>query len=207
MRRPQPGRRGSVQLSAGAWRCGAVSCWPPSRTSTRWGGTARRSIRMPSCSPKSSIPARWIAPNVTSTSTRNGAPRPMPTRPFPRCSTSSSSASTNSPRAPSGISGMRRHSTVSTLMGEKRYVPLWDRTEVAREGVTCDHLPPDPGGIQPRERRATDRSGPIYDPMTGGGDGSTLKDVIAKRDQYKVKTGSRWRRAGHPHRTSSTSPR
>ncbi len=84
---------------------------------------------------------------------------------------------------------MRCHSTVSTSMGEKRYVPLWDRTEVAREGVTCItcHRIQEEYNRVNGERRIV--PGSIYDPMTGGGDGSTLKDVIAKRDQYKVKTG------------------
>lgn len=83
---------------------------------------------------------------------------------------------------------MRCHSTVSTSMGEKRYVPLWDRTEVAREGVTCItcHRIDEEYNRVDGERRVV--PGSIYAAMTGSGNGANLKEVIAHKDQYKVKT-------------------
>ena len=32
---------------------------------------------------------------------------------------------------------VRCHQQVGTQMGEKREVPLWERSEIAREGITC----------------------------------------------------------------------
>lgn len=83
---------------------------------------------------------------------------------------------------------VRCHISVGTTLSESRHMPLWDRAQVSREGVTCVtcHRVKEDYGKVNGERKIS--KGKIYDPMLGATDGKTLKSVIAQKDFYKVKT-------------------
>ena len=84
---------------------------------------------------------------------------------------------------------VRCHAGVGTSLGEKRELPLWKRAKVSREGVTCIscHRIDEEYGRVNGERRIV--PGDIYQPMTGATTGEGLKQVLASKDFYKVKTG------------------
>lgn len=81
---------------------------------------------------------------------------------------------------------VRCHASVGTTMGEPRWTSIWKRKQVAREGITCVtcHRISEEFGKVNGERRI--HEGDIHHPMYGAGNGKNLKDVIAKKDHYKV---------------------
>lgn len=83
---------------------------------------------------------------------------------------------------------LRCHATVGTSLGEKRELPLWERSQVSREGVTCItcHRINEEYGRVNGERRVI--PGDIYQPMGSTTDSNQLAEVLAKKDFYKVKT-------------------
>ena len=83
---------------------------------------------------------------------------------------------------------LRCHATVGTSIGEKRELPLWQRTRVSREGITCItcHRINEEYGRVNGERRVV--PGDIYQPMASTTDSNQLAEVLAKKDFYKVKT-------------------
>jgi nitrate/TMAO reductase-like tetraheme cytochrome c subunit len=83
---------------------------------------------------------------------------------------------------------VRCHATVGTTLGEKRELPLWDRSEVSREGVTCItcHRINEEYGRVNGERRIV--PGDIHTPMTGAGNGAGLQTVLTNQAFYKVRT-------------------
>jgi hypothetical protein len=83
---------------------------------------------------------------------------------------------------------VRCHAGVGTTMGEKREMPLWERSKVSREGVTCItcHRVKEEYAKVNGERRI--EPGDIFQAMTGTGDGNGLAAVVAAKDSFKVKT-------------------
>ncbi len=88
---------------------------------------------------------------------------------------------------------VRCHSQVGTQLGEKRETPLWERSQISREGVTCItcHRVKEQYGKVNGERRV--EPGKIYEPVYGSGEKSVLKDILADKDTYSVKTSKEGR--------------
>lgn len=84
---------------------------------------------------------------------------------------------------------VRCHQQVGTQLGEKRETPLWERSQISREGVSCItcHRVKEQYGKVNGERRV--EPGKIYEPVYGSGEKSVIKDVLANMDTYSVKTG------------------
>jgi hypothetical protein len=84
---------------------------------------------------------------------------------------------------------VRCHQQVGTQRGEERWLPLWERSAVAREGVTCItcHRISEQYAKTNGERSIV--PGDIHTPVTGAGDGEKLGEVIAQKDSYRVSTG------------------
>jgi len=85
---------------------------------------------------------------------------------------------------------VRCHQQVGTQLGESRETPLWERTAVSREGVTCItcHRVKEQYGKVNGERRV--EPGTIHEPVYGSGEKSVIKDVLAAKDSYSVKTST-----------------
>ena len=83
---------------------------------------------------------------------------------------------------------VRCHQQVSTQLGENRETPLWEMSQIGREGVTCItcHRVKEQYGKVNGERRV--EPGKIYDPVFGTGEKSVIKDVIANPETYSIKT-------------------
>ena len=83
---------------------------------------------------------------------------------------------------------VRCHQQVGTQLGESRETPLWERSQISREGVTCItcHRVKEQYGKVNGERRV--EPGKIYEPVYGSGEKSVIKDVLANKDTYSVKT-------------------
>lgn len=83
---------------------------------------------------------------------------------------------------------VRCHMSVGTALNEPREAPLWQRSPVSREGVTCIscHRVADEYGKTNGERRIV--PGSIYQPVYGpfGGDG--VAEVLKNRGRYRVAT-------------------
>jgi nitrate/TMAO reductase-like tetraheme cytochrome c subunit len=85
---------------------------------------------------------------------------------------------------------VRCHQQVGTQLGEPRDTPLWARSPISREGVSCItcHRVREAYGKVNGERRV--KPGKIYEPVYGSGEKSVIKDVIANKDTYSVKTST-----------------
>ena len=85
---------------------------------------------------------------------------------------------------------VRCHQQVGTQLGEARETPLWERSQISREGVTCItcHRVKEEYGKVNGERRV--EPGNIYEPVYGSGKQSVIKDVLAKKETYSVKTST-----------------
>jgi nitrate/TMAO reductase-like tetraheme cytochrome c subunit len=83
---------------------------------------------------------------------------------------------------------VRCHQQVGTQLGEGRETPLWERAQISREGISCItcHRVKEQYGKVNGERRV--EAGKIYDPVYGSGEKSVIKDVLANKDKYLVKT-------------------
>ncbi|HUF77843.1 MAG TPA: multiheme c-type cytochrome [Thermoanaerobaculia bacterium] len=81
---------------------------------------------------------------------------------------------------------MRCHATVSTSLGESRAMPLWERSQVSREGVTCVtcHRVDEYYGKVNGERRIL--RGDIREPVYGSIGGAGVAEVIENREAYNV---------------------
>lgn len=81
---------------------------------------------------------------------------------------------------------VRCHQQAGTQQGEKRELPLWERSAVAREGVTCItcHRVSENYGKVNGER--TIQPGTINAPIVGAGAATHLNDVISNSDEYGV---------------------
>ncbi|MGH8515392.1 MAG: multiheme c-type cytochrome, partial [Gammaproteobacteria bacterium] len=83
---------------------------------------------------------------------------------------------------------VRCHQQVGTQLGEARETPLWARSQISREGVSCItcHRVKEQYGKVNGERRV--ERGKIYEPVYGSGEKSVIKDVLANKETYSVKT-------------------
>ncbi len=83
---------------------------------------------------------------------------------------------------------VRCHQQVGTQRGEERWQPLWARSQVAREGVTCItcHRVTDEYAKVNGER--TVQPGDIHTPVSGTGEDGKLDDVLQQKDFYRVAT-------------------
>ena len=88
---------------------------------------------------------------------------------------------------------VRCHQQVGTQLGENRETPLWKRSQISREGVTCItcHRVSEQYGKVNGERRV--EPGKIFEPVFGSGQQSVIKDVIAKKETYTVATSEKER--------------
>jgi hypothetical protein len=85
---------------------------------------------------------------------------------------------------------VRCHQQVGTQLGEARETPLWARSQISREGVSCItcHRVKENYGKVNGERRV--EPGKIYEPVYGSGEKSVIKDVLANKETYSVKTST-----------------
>ena len=85
---------------------------------------------------------------------------------------------------------VRCHMSVGTTLGEKRDAPLWERSQISREGVTCItcHRVNEQFTKVNGDRRI--EPGDIHQPMYGpiGGDG--VAEVVNNKGEYKVATSA-----------------
>ena len=83
---------------------------------------------------------------------------------------------------------VRCHQQVGTQLGENRETPLWARSQISREGVTCItcHRVKEQYGKVNGERRV--EPGKIFEPVYGSGEKSVIKDILADKETYSVKT-------------------
>jgi nitrate/TMAO reductase-like tetraheme cytochrome c subunit len=83
---------------------------------------------------------------------------------------------------------VRCHQQVGTQLGENRETPLWARSQISSEGVTCItcHRVKEQYGKVNGERRV--EPGKIFDPVYGSGEQSVIKDILADKETYSVKT-------------------
>jgi cytochrome c554/c'-like protein len=83
---------------------------------------------------------------------------------------------------------VRCHQQVGTQLGENRETPLWARSQISHEGVSCItcHRVKEQYGKVNGERRV--EPGKIFDPVYGSGEQSVLKDILANKGTYSVKT-------------------
>jgi hypothetical protein len=83
---------------------------------------------------------------------------------------------------------VRCHQQVGTQLGEDRATPLWQRSQISREGISCItcHRVKEAYGKVNGERRV--EAGKIYDPVYGSGEKSVIKEVLANKETYSVKT-------------------
>jgi nitrate/TMAO reductase-like tetraheme cytochrome c subunit len=83
---------------------------------------------------------------------------------------------------------VRCHQQVGTQLGENRETPLWARSQISHEGVTCItcHRVKEQYGKVNGERRV--EPGKIFDPVYGSGEQSVIKDILADKETYSVKT-------------------
>ena len=83
---------------------------------------------------------------------------------------------------------VRCHQQVGTQRGEKREAPLWERSAVAREGVTCItcHRVKDEFTKVNGERHVL--PGSINAPVYNAGTGAALTEVLANSQEFGVST-------------------
>jgi hypothetical protein len=83
---------------------------------------------------------------------------------------------------------MRCHASVGTTLGERRDMPLWERAQVSREGVTCIscHRVAENYSLVNGDRRI--EPGDVYAPVYGPTRGEGLQEVLGNREQYRVRT-------------------
>lgn len=88
---------------------------------------------------------------------------------------------------------VRCHQQVGTQLGENRETPLWKRSQISREGVTCItcHRVKEQYGKVNGERRV--EPGKIFEPVYGSGEKSVIKDVLKKKETYTVATSEKER--------------
>jgi nitrate/TMAO reductase-like tetraheme cytochrome c subunit len=100
---------------------------------------------------------------------------------------------------------VRCHQQVGTQLGEARETPLWARSQISREGVSCItcHRVKEQYGKVNGERRV--EPGKIFDPVYGSGEKSVLKDILANKETYSVKT-SEGGRGNSIHNGMMTNP-
>ncbi|MGE0056165.1 MAG: multiheme c-type cytochrome [Hyphomicrobium sp.] len=88
---------------------------------------------------------------------------------------------------------VRCHQQVGTQLGENRETPLWKRSPISREGVTCItcHRVKEHYGKVNGERRV--EPGKIFEPVYGSGEKSVINDVIKNKETFTVATSEKER--------------
>jgi hypothetical protein len=83
---------------------------------------------------------------------------------------------------------MRCHASIGTTLGERRDLPLTQRTQVSREGITCIgcHRVAERYGRVNGERRV--EPGSIYQPVYASGTGAGLKEALDQKARLRLKT-------------------
>lgn len=83
---------------------------------------------------------------------------------------------------------VRCHQQIGTQKGEPREKPLWERSQIAREGISCVtcHRVKQQFGRVNGERHVT--PGSIYEPMMGANNGAGLAEVLEDPDKFSVST-------------------
>lgn len=83
---------------------------------------------------------------------------------------------------------VRCHQQIGTQKGEPREMPLWERSQIAREGISCVtcHRVKQQFGRVNGERHVT--PGTIYEPMVGAGNAEGLATVLENPDKFGVST-------------------
>jgi len=81
---------------------------------------------------------------------------------------------------------VRCHQQVGTQMGEQRETPLWERSAISREGITCItcHRVSTQFGKVNGERDIT--PAPIYAPISNVGSGNNIEQVAGNPEEYGV---------------------
>jgi len=84
---------------------------------------------------------------------------------------------------------VRCHQQVGTQRGEKRWLPLWERSRVAREGITCItcHRVKQYYGKVNGERHI--EPGTIHNPVYGTGRDGVYDETVKRKDELKIATG------------------
>ncbi|MEI6721825.1 MAG: multiheme c-type cytochrome, partial [Betaproteobacteria bacterium] len=88
---------------------------------------------------------------------------------------------------------VRCHMSVGTAQGEDRAMPLWKRSQVSREGVTCIscHRVNEEYSKANGERRI--EPGSIHDPVYGPFEGDGVEEAVKNPAKYRVATNSEGR--------------
>ena len=98
---------------------------------------------------------------------------------------------------------LRCHSPIGSALGLPREANLYEAPAAAIEGVTCVAC----HRVRQRYQRVNGERriepGDIFAPVYAGGDGHGLRDVLAHRDQWKVKTSPADRGPGQPIHAAS----
>src|SRR5262245_20837608 len=83
---------------------------------------------------------------------------------------------------------VRCHQQVGTQLGEAREKPLWAMSQISREGVSCItcHRVKEQYGKVNGERRV--EAGKIFEPVNGSGEKNVIKEILANKETYSVKT-------------------
>lgn len=83
---------------------------------------------------------------------------------------------------------VRCHQQIGTQKGEPREQPLWERSQIAREGITCVtcHRVKQQFGKVNGQRHIT--PGTIYEPMVGAGNAPGIATVMEDTDKFGVST-------------------
>ncbi len=83
---------------------------------------------------------------------------------------------------------VRCHQQIGTQRGEKRYLPLWERSQIAREGITCVtcHRVAEAYGKVNGERNVV--PGDIYVPMVGALTDTKFDETLDQADDLRIAT-------------------
>jgi len=83
---------------------------------------------------------------------------------------------------------VRCHQGVGTQRGEERWQPLWARSQIAREGVTCISCHRITDEYSKTNGQRFVQPGDISRPVTSTGENSKLSEVLEQKDYYRVAT-------------------
>ncbi|MCC7120519.1 MAG: cytochrome C [Gammaproteobacteria bacterium] len=81
---------------------------------------------------------------------------------------------------------VRCHQQVATQMGEPREKPLWERSEISREGVTCITCHRVSTAFAKVNGERTVDAAPISFPVYNAGTGKAMPEVLANAKEYGV---------------------
>jgi nitrate/TMAO reductase-like tetraheme cytochrome c subunit len=83
---------------------------------------------------------------------------------------------------------VRCHAAVGTTMGEPREMPLWERSQVSREGVTCITCHRVNEAYSKVNGSRNILPGKIFEPVYGPIGGEGVAEVVQNKDGWKVAT-------------------